>query len=88
MLEVGEAISKARIYLNEIMPEFVELKPQIEEMVFSEDSPAWKITFVARLGEMPKTESLADLVRRRVIEKVVMVGAEDGALISVKNSPF
>lgn len=88
MLEAGEAVSKAKVYLNEIMPEFVQLKPQVDEMELSESPKSWRITFVARLGETDKSESLADLVRRRTIQKIVEVGANDGAFISVKNFPF
>jgi hypothetical protein len=88
MLEVGEAVNRAKVYLSEIMPEFVQLQPQVDEMEFSEVPKAWKITFVARLNDTAKSDSLADVVRRRVVQKVVEVGANDGAFISVKNFSF
>ena len=85
MLAAGEAVNRAKVYLNEIMPEFVQLEPQVDEMELSETPEAWKITFVARLNDNAKSDSLADVVRRRVVQKVVEVGANDGAFISVKN---
>jgi hypothetical protein len=89
MLQAGEVVAKARFYLDQIMPEFTELSPKVEEMVLSPDSSRWKITFVAHMPEAPKAESLADLLSRRTIEKVVDVGASDGSLIAVRNPiPF
>jgi hypothetical protein len=85
MLGASEVVVKARGYLDEIMPEFAELKPHVEEMVLSQDASRWKITFLAQLTDSPKAESLADLVRRRVVEKVVDVKASDGTLIAVRN---
>jgi hypothetical protein len=57
-------------------------------MVLVPDSSEWKITFYA-LGADKKTEgsSLADLLRFQRIWKVVSVGANDGALIAVRNPP-
>lgn len=89
MLQANEVVAKARFYLGEIMPEFAELSPKVEEMVLSQDAARWKITFVAQMPEAPKVENLGDLMRRRTIEKVVDVGASDGALIAVRNPiPF
>jgi len=85
MLDASEVVSKARGYLTEIMPEFAELKPKVEEMVLSQDTSRWKITFTAQLKDSPKAESLADLVHRRFIEKVVDIKANDGGLIAVRN---
>jgi hypothetical protein len=87
MLAPSEALDKARIYLGEIIPEFAALDPNVEEMVLAPDSSAWKITFYAHSGDNPKTLSLADIVRRQRIEKVVSVGADDGTLIAVRNPP-
>ena len=89
MLEASEVVAKARFYLHEIMPEFTELGPKVEEMVLSPDSSRWKVTFVAHMPDAPKAESLAELLSRKTIEKVVDVGASDGALIAVRNPvPF
>jgi hypothetical protein len=90
MLAPSEAVDKARTYLGEVIPEFAALEPKVEEMVLAPDSSEWKITFYAfGGGEKKKATSLADMLRWQRIEKVVSVGAEDGALIAVRNPlPF
>jgi len=87
MLAPSEAVDKARIYLVEVIPEFAALEPKVEEMVLAPDSSEWKITFYAHSGDNPKTTSLADLINRRRIEKVVSIAAKDGTLIAVRNPP-
>jgi hypothetical protein len=88
MLAPNEAIGKARTYLDEVVPDFAAMEPKVEEMVLAPDSSEWRITFYA-LGTGQKTEanSLADLLRLKRIWKVVSVGANDGALIAVRNPP-
>jgi len=86
MLAPKEAVTKARTYLNEVIPDFAELDPKVEEMRLVNDK-CWKITFLAYRGEKEEAETLADLLRRQRIEKVVSVASEDGSLISVEN-PF
>jgi len=89
MLQANEVVAKARFYLDQIMPEFAELSPKVEEMVLSQDAARWTITFIAQMPEAPKAESLADMLSRRTIENVVHVGASDGSLIAVRNPiPF
>jgi hypothetical protein len=87
MLAADEVIGKARNYLEQVIPDFAALDPKVEEMVLAPDSSEWKITFYAHTDDNPKVATLADLIRRRRIEKVVSVAAEDGALIAVRNPP-
>ncbi|HKN23188.1 MAG TPA: hypothetical protein VJX73_17315 [Terracidiphilus sp.] len=87
MLAPGEVIDKARTYLGEVVPEFAALKPKIEEMALDSRSSEWKIIFFAYRGDNPNVATVADLLRRQRIEKVVYVGADDGSLIAVKNPP-
>jgi hypothetical protein len=89
MLAPREAISKARAYLGEVLPDFALLEPKVDEMVLATDSSKWIITFVAQAGGTQKAESLADLLSNRKIEKVISVGSEDGSLVAVRNpEPF
>lgn len=85
MLEPKEVIDKARIHLRDVLPEFAALQPKVDEVAKSPNSSEWKISFVAYCEDRPESQSLADILRRRRIEKVVSVDAEDGALIAVKN---
>jgi len=88
MLAPSEALGKARIYLGEVIPDFAALEPKVDEMkLFPDltDTRRWVITFYAHSGDSPKVSSLADVIRRQRIEKVVSVDAEDGHLISVSN---
>ena len=88
MLAPSEVLVKARTYLGEVIPDFAALDPKVDEMELSKDLTdvrRWVITFYAHSGESPKVASLADVIRRQRIEKVVSVDAEDGHLISVSN---
>jgi hypothetical protein len=88
MLAPREVLDKARTYLGEVIPDFAALDPKVEEMGLSSDlagTPKWVITFYAHAGESPKIGSLADVIRRQRIEKVVSIDPEDGHLISVSN---
>ncbi|MGC1463941.1 MAG: hypothetical protein WA802_17200 [Terracidiphilus sp.] len=87
MLAPSQVIDRARTYLGEIVPEFAALKPKIEEMVRVPNSSEWRITFYAHSGDEPKIATVADLLRRQRIEKIVFIGADDGSLIAVKNPP-
>lgn len=85
MIAPSQAVKKARGYLEDVIPEFAALKPKVEEIVRTPDSSTWKITFYAHSDDTPQAATLADLLRRRRIEKVVSVSAKDGALIAVSN---
>ncbi|MGA2249703.1 hypothetical protein [Terracidiphilus sp.] len=85
MLEPRAAVDKARGYLLEIVPDFAKLDPKVEEMTRRPDAPEWTITFFVNVGKDQKAESLADLISRQRIEKVVRVAAENGELISITN---
>ena len=61
------------------------IRDRVEEMVRVPNSSEWKITFYAHSGDNPQVGTLADLMRRQRIEKVVFIGADDGSLIAVKN---
>jgi len=87
MLEPKDAVGKARTYLGEVLPDFAELDPKVDEMKLVNDK-CWKITFYAYLSDEAKSETLADILRRRRIEKVVSIDSGDGSLISVENFPF
>lgn len=93
MLEPKEVLGKARKYLVDVIPEFAQLDPKVEEMSLGQDilgNSRWRITFYAYSDKDGDPNSLADLVRRQRIEKVVSVASDDGALIAVENtsSPF
>ena len=88
MLAPREVLGKARTYLEQVIPDFAALDPKVDEMELSPDltdTRRWVITFYAQSGDNPKVGSLADVIRRQRIEKVVAVDAEDGHLISVSN---
>lgn len=88
MLAPGEVVEKARGYLGEVLPDFAAMNPRVEEMVLSPDSSEWKITFYVYTGDLnTKATSLAEIVSRRKIEKVVSIAPDDGALIAVRNPP-
>lgn len=93
MLAPREVLDKARIYLEEVIPDFAALDPKVDEMRLSNyqtDTKRWVITFYAHTGDNLKVASLADVIRRQRVEKVVSVDPEDGRLIAVSNpdSPF
>jgi hypothetical protein len=85
VIAAKDAIQKALGYLQEVVPEFAALEPQVEEIVRSSNSAVWTITFSALTGDDSKAKTLAELLRFRRIRKVVSVSTEDGALISVTN---
>lgn len=85
MLAPREAIEKARGYLGEVIPEFAALGPEVEEIERSPDSSQWRVTFYAHTGDDSQPATLAELLKRRRIEKVVSVSAQDGTLIAVTN---
>jgi hypothetical protein len=87
MLAPKEALTKARTYLDEVVPEFAELNPKVSEMRLV-NNKCWQITFLAYPGEKQATETLADLMRLHRIEKVVSVASEDGSLIALENPSF
>jgi hypothetical protein len=85
VIAAKEAIRMALGYLQEVVPEFSMLEPQVEEIVRSSDSSVWTITFSALTGDNSKAKTLAELLRFRRVRKVVSVSTKDGALISVTN---
>jgi hypothetical protein len=90
MLAPSEVIGRAQSYLGEVIPQFAELDPTVEEMVLDNDSANWNITFCA-LSSPEKTDenSLAGLLRLHKIRKVVSIKADNGALVAVRNpAPF
>jgi phage pi2 protein 07 len=89
MLAPSDALSKARTYLGEVIPEFSALEPKVEEMILSHDSSTWNITFYARNGSISNPSTVAEMLNNPKIEKVVAISANDGALVAVRNpSPF
>lgn len=88
MLPPNEVVEKARSYLGQVVPEFAALNPKVDEMVLTPESPEWRITFYVREGDVnPEPKSLADILRYNKILKTVVVGANDGSLIAIRN-PF
>ena len=88
MLAPGEVVERARGYLGEVVPDFAAMNPRVEEMVLSPDSSEWKVTFYVYTGDLnTKATSLAEIVSRRKIEKVVSIAPKDGTLIAVRNPP-
>lgn len=89
MLAPSEVLVKARIYLDEVLPEFAALEPKVDEMVLTPDASKWIITFFAKTGGDRKAETVADLLSNPRIEKVVSVASDDGSLVAVRNpAPF
>jgi len=86
MLAPRDALGKARTYLEEVIPEFAALDPKVDEMKLSPheiNTQKWVITFYAPTEDNPKVETLADVIRRQRVEKVVSLDAEDGHLLFV-----
>jgi len=79
-----EAVDKAREYLLELMPELAHRSLQLEEV--ETFGPNWKITFSALATPISDpTANLAELLRPRRVQKVVILQADDGAFVSVTN---
>jgi len=57
MLAPSEALNKARVYLDEVVPDFAALQPKVDEMVLAPDSSKWIITFFAQTGENRKSRN-------------------------------
>jgi len=90
MLEPKDVLGRARKYMVEVMPEFAQLDPKVEEISLAQDllgKSRWRITFYAYSANSGEPDSLADLVRRQRIEKVVSVAPDDGSLIAIENAP-
>ncbi|MGA2167628.1 MAG: hypothetical protein ABSG62_05410 [Terracidiphilus sp.] len=87
MLAPNEVLSKARVYLGEVVPDFAALQPKVDEMVLSLDKSSWIITFSAQTGGNTKAETIADILKNRRIEKQVLIAVEDGSLVAVRNPP-
>ena len=85
MLAPSEALNKARVYLDEVVPDFAALQPKVDEMVLSLDKSNWIITFSAQTGGNPKAETIADILKNRRIEKQISIAVEDGSLVAVRN---
>ena len=85
MLAPGQAVERAREYLEEVIPDFAALQPKVEEMALTPDSSQWRIVFFAYTGEIKEAASLAELLSRRRMEKIVALSAQDGSLIAVSN---
>ena len=88
MLSVTEVVGKARTHLSEAMPEFAKLEPKVEELVRSQDPPRWEVTFRAGDPVDQKVASLADLLSRQKVVKVVSLDGSDGSLIAVRDPAF
>lgn len=90
MLEPKEVVGRARRYLADIMPEFAQLDPKVEGISLGQDllgNTRWRITFYAHSSSNGEPNSLADLVKRQRIEKVVSIAPESGSLISIDDAP-
>jgi hypothetical protein len=88
MLAPHEALGKARTYLAEVIPDFAALGPKVDAMKLSgefndKEKQKWVITFYAPIEDTDKVETLADIIRRQRIEKMVSLDAEDGHLLFV-----
>lgn len=93
MLEPKDVLGRAQKYLNDLIPEFAQLDPKVEEMTLAQDllgKSRWRITFYAYPVDKGEPNSLAELVRRQRIEKVVSLAPDDGSLIAIENTsvPF
>jgi hypothetical protein len=71
--------------LDEIMPEYVALHPDVEEFQLYPDSDRWEITFRAKNPEPSNGSRGLGSVFFPFVYKVVSVSASDGSLISIKN---
>jgi len=90
MLEPKDVLGRAEKYLVDLIPEFAKLDPKVEEIKLGPDvfgNSRWRITFYAYSDKNGEPNSLADLVRRQRIEKVVSVTPDDGSLIAIENAP-
>jgi len=85
VINATQAMDKARGYLEEFIPEFAASDPKVEEIILTPDSSTWKITLYAIKSDRTERGTLADLLRFRRTEKIVSIGAQDGALIGISN---
>lgn len=85
MVSINEAVATSKKVLDEIMPEYVALNPDVEEFQLSPDSGKWEITFKAKNPEPSNGSRGLGSVFFPFAYKVVSVSASDGSLISIRN---
>ncbi len=85
MLEVKDAVTKAKEEIAGLFPEFANRDLRLEEVETPPAERRWRFTFSASVPEEESTgNALADLLRARRIRKAVELDPESGFLISIK----
>jgi hypothetical protein len=85
MVNVEEAVKIAFTQLSKVMPEYLELKPSIEEFERSEDGSSWNVTFRAK---NPDVDNGTKNVFYPYRDKLVQIRASDGDLIAIRNPTY
>ena len=85
MVSIKEAVDKSKKILDEVMPEYVALNPDVEQFQLSSDGGKWEITFKAKNPEPTNGSRGLGSVFFPFVYKVVSVSTSDGFLISVRN---
>ncbi len=84
MLEVKEAVTKAKEEIIALFPDFATHDLRLEEAETPLSAARWRFTFSAAVAEEPSGNTLADLVRPRRKRKTVELQADSGELMSIK----
>jgi len=84
MVDVETAVKIAFTQLGKVMPEYLELKPSVEEFERSNDGSVWNVTFRAK---NPDSDNGNRNVFYPYRDKLVQIRASDGDLIAIRNPP-
>jgi hypothetical protein len=84
MLEVKDAVSKAKEEIEGLFPDFATRDLRLEEVETPLSERRWRFTFSAAVPEESIGNGLADLLRARRMRKAVELDPDSGLLISIK----
>jgi hypothetical protein len=85
MVDVEAAVKIAFTQLGKVMPEYLELKPSIEEFERSEDGSVWNVTLRAR---NPDADNDGKSIFYPYRDKLVQIRASNGDLIAIRNPTY
>lgn len=85
MLDVKDAVSKAKEEIEMLFPDFAGSDLRLEEAETPLSVGRWRFTFSAAVpDETVGGNSLADLIRPRRMRKAVELDPDSGLLVSIK----
>lgn len=88
MVEIEKAVEISRKGLGRIMPQFSHLDPEVAEFDFAQQTSTWEVTFRAKNPRPTGQEDASQAFYAPFIEKVAVVSASDGQLLSIRNPRF